>query len=59
MNHDKQARGFSRRQWLKTSGATLASALGTTGLSSLMFAPGEAQASDYKSARVCVPVWRQ
>ena len=33
MNHDKQARGFSRRQWLKTSGATLASALGTTGLS--------------------------
>src|SRR5262245_14102829 len=55
MKDDKQARALMmrRRQWLKASGATLASALGTTGLSSLLFAPGEARASDYK-ALVCV-----
>ena len=55
MKQDKQARRLTmgRREWLKLSGTSLASALGTTSLSSLMFAPGDADAADYK-ALVCV-----
>ena len=55
MKQDKQASRLTmgRREWLKLSGTSLASALGTTSLSSLMLAPRDADAADYK-ALVCV-----
>jgi uncharacterized protein (DUF1501 family) len=44
---------MKRRQWLKFSGSTLASALGATSLSGLMLTPSAAQTADYR-ALVCV-----
>ena len=45
--------GMGRREWLKRSGASLASAFGATSLPGLMLAPQVAHAADYK-ALVCV-----
>jgi len=44
---------MQRRRWLQLAGGTLASALGTAGLSGLMLAPRSAYAADYK-ALVCL-----
>ena len=44
---------LQRRHWLKTSGATLAGALGAASLGNLMLGARPAYAADYK-ALVCV-----
>lgn len=52
-NPSLDALDLKRRQWLKFTGSTLASALGATSLSSLMLSPAVAQSSNYR-ALVCV-----
>lgn len=53
LSHDTDALLLNRRRWLQFTGSTLASALGATGLSSLMLTPSAAQTADYR-ALVCV-----
>ena len=51
--HAPHGTHLSRRRWLQWTGATMASALGTAGLSGLMLAPRTVYAADYK-ALVCL-----